>query len=394
MKHHSQLGFLDLIVNILKCTIYKCSNSHRAFFPIYIMKTSVVTAAFFLQTTLGAPLDKKESTFKIPSIGDDITKWTNELVGHVADLIWDHVPMSVVDAVVPHISLDLNAKLVQALALGIPNYNTDFGKIESLDDGRVKWLFEANDRTPDDPVIFYIHGGGYGWGPLPTMSLWPVEAYRQLNNDRLSCVWIDYSLSSEEYWPAPLQQAVQVFNELKKTSNNIIAVGDSAGGHTIVQLARHLKYPYPGVDAIDSLPDSIALLSPGLDWNLSDDEGSGKENKGKDILDAASVVGWGELETKNDTSVFHSPTFKIQNDTIDWSDTSLLPDASKIFVSYGDSEVLKDGTTAWVNMTGIEGRGATVYEKPQGTHDPIVFTGALDPTFNHLVTFLKGVIGN
>lgn len=356
------------------------------------MKHSFLFSAVFVQSVIGAPLEKRQSIFPIPNIGDDITHWTNELIGHVADLIWDNVPMSIVDTVVPHISLDLNAKLVQVFASGIPNYNTDFAKVDSLDNGRVKWLFEAEDRTSDDPVILYVHGGGYGWGPLPTMALWPVQAYKKLSNDRLSCVWLDYSLSNEDYWPAPLQQTVQVYNELRKSSNNIIAIGDSAGAHAMIQTARHSKYPYPGVDPIDSLPEAIALLSPAPDWDLDDSQGSAKEYKGVDLLDSFSVVGWGELETKNDTSVFHSFAFNIENDTIDWSDESILPDASKIFVTYGEDEVLKDGTELWLNRTQIESRGATIYVKPQGTHDPIVFVDQLDPSFDHLVGFLRGIL--
>lgn len=344
---------------------------------------------------VGAPLEKKNddtSTFRIPNIGDDITEWTNKLIGHVADLIWDHIPMNIVDAVVPHMSLDLNAKLVQPLAFGIPNFNTDFEDQKGLDTSRVRWLFEADNRTPEDPVIFYVHGGGYGWSALPTHSLWPVEMYKKLNNDRLSVLWLDYSLSSEHQWPMPLQQSVEVYNTLRNSCKNIILAGDSSGGHNIIQFSRHYKYPYPGIDTLDSLPEAMVLLSPAPVWNLNDNEGSAKKYKGVDWLDASSIVGWAELETKNDTSLISSFAFDIRNDTIDWSDNDILPDPHKIFVGYGEHEVLKDGVEVWLNKTQIEDRGATIFVKPQGTHDSLIVGGVLDAIFEPLHQFFSDVL--
>jgi len=86
--------------------------------------------------------------------------------------------------------------------------------------------------TPTGPVVLWLHGGGYVFGSAATHA----RAAASLATRAGATVFVpDYRLAPEHPWPAPLQDAATV---LKALNAPVAVVGDSAGGHLALALAR------------------------------------------------------------------------------------------------------------------------------------------------------------
>ena len=138
-----------------------------------------------------------------------------------------------------------------------------------------------------DSLILHIHGGGF-----ITLSPLSHENYTRkiVNNTGIPLISIDYRLSPEYSFPSALDDIYQVYtwliengeNDLNIKINNLILLGDSAGGNLILSLVyilliKGLKLPnmiilaYPAVK-MNIIPLSLSYLNslydPLLDYNL------------------------------------------------------------------------------------------------------------------------------
>ena len=86
--------------------------------------------------------------------------------------------------------------------------------------------------------IVYLHGGGWTFGTLDAFD--PV--CRELA-DASGCevVSVDYRLSPENPFPAPLDDAWQVLVAMAEPGKPIVVAGDSAGGHLAASLALRAR---------------------------------------------------------------------------------------------------------------------------------------------------------
>lgn len=188
--------------------------------------------------------------------------------------------MRVLADISPALSIDFNFNFLKAISKtsNLPNFNTPFYPVNGIAKNSVKRFIEADDRGEDDPVILYLHGGAYIYGLLPNELALLMDVWKQFNteSDRLSVLAVDYSIVNQATWPAPLQETAAVYNELTKTSKNIIVFGDSAGGHLALSLLRHIKYPVNSVPAVTVKPQGLVVLSPEV--NIYPDHGNGTKN--------------------------------------------------------------------------------------------------------------------
>lgn len=293
--------------------------------------------------------------------------------------------MKTAGEIIPQTSLDFDASLTAVLAGGIPNFNKAFDSVNGVDGSKVKWLVEANDRTEDDPVVLFFHGGGYVTGVLPTYYPALLNYYRDIGNDRLSILMLDYTLTKDASHPKQLQEAAAVYNTLTNSSKNIILEGDSSGGNLALILLRHSKYPIDSVEPVSTLPTGLMLYSPWVNLYPDGNNGTMASNYGKDILNANALQQMGVLfapdeETRNSTALNQ---FK---DYIDWSE--VLPDPSKIFVAFGGHEVLAADIRNWANIAKLEENGAQVLNDTTGIHDGFTFT-VLSNYYHDVVDFHK-----
>lgn len=113
-----------------------------------------------------------------------------------------------------------------------------------------------------DRCVLYLHGGGYSVGSLDSHhALMATLAVAS----QAAVIGLDYRLAPEYTYPAALDDAVAAYVELMKSTpaENIMIVGDSAGGG--LALATALRLKEEGV----MLPACVSLLSPSTDLTCS-----------------------------------------------------------------------------------------------------------------------------
>ena len=148
-------------------------------------------------------------------------------------------------------------KLDSSLTSKLPNYGKKFDK-------QSYWIVEKPNRKPDDPVLIYLHGGGYFLGIVPQQIESMVTTYYLLDaskRENLSILVLDYNLTCQGYpIPHQLSQLVETYSNLVKNgAENLLLMGDSAGGNLAVTFTQYLRLsnsvnlPYP---------KSCVLISP------------------------------------------------------------------------------------------------------------------------------------
>ncbi|ONH66207.1 putative steryl acetyl hydrolase mug81 [Cyberlindnera fabianii] len=270
----------------------------------------------------------------------------------------------------------------------IPGYGKIF-TAPNVDKGRIGWFVEAKDRTPDDPVILYAHGGGYLVGFLPPF-IWISNAiYSALGNNRLSILLLDYTLTLDKVFPQQLIEFTETFNQLSKTSNNIILMGDSAGGHLCLQFLRHQNYKqFSGVVAANTSAATTGgiFLSPWVNVYPDPNDGTFKTNYGKDYL-TARLMQHGTEVNLPERWMYTDPAFNMYKDAIDWD--SFLP--PKVFVSRGENEVLYDSIGDWTELAGFDGND-TLFTDPDGVHDSAVLVQEDSDIIPEIITYLRDIL--
>lgn len=97
-----------------------------------------------------------------------------------------------------------------------------------------------------DRVLINLHGGGFAIGGGMVAEAIPIA-----NKAEVTVIAVDYRLSPEHPFPAPVDDAVAVYTELLKTyrPENIAIYGTSAGGFLTAQTMMRLRaenLPQPG----------------------------------------------------------------------------------------------------------------------------------------------------
>ena len=132
----------------------------------------------------------------------------------------------------------------------------------------------------DQPVTFFIHGGGFSFGSVEEYHLLVGKMAKVTGTVMIS---VEYRLAPEHPFPAALNDCYAVLRWLQEHApeiggdkNRICVMGDSAGGNIATALTlrcRDEKIPqpscqvliYPGVTFVDTLFDSRVYfgLNPG-----------------------------------------------------------------------------------------------------------------------------------
>lgn len=203
-----------------------------------------------------------------------------------------------------------------------------------------RFVVEADNRQPEDPVLLYFHGGGYVFGLETSHVNFLIQLAKRMDNPRLSIIAVDYSLAPESPYPAQLREAAELYRNLVDIEGckNIILGGDSAGGNLSITLTAHLKYHNPLAPVPQNYvkPSAIFLISP---WLVLSPEikGSYHTNFKSDMLGVGPLE-WSNAyssDQKTRDSVWNSPGYAAADY---WKD--VFPDNTLITV--GDKEVMVD----------------------------------------------------
>ncbi|KAF9078044.1 Alpha/Beta hydrolase protein [Rhodocollybia butyracea] len=210
-------------------------------------------------------------------------------------------------------------------------------------EGNAKLMWITEKRT--DRVLFYIHGGAYVMPVNPIMlgfsALVQEENLKRGNTDDFGVVAVTYSLHPERF-PAQLTDITLGLTHLISSGvkqENIVLIGDSAGGNLIAQLLAHtlhpIKYPKPLGGA--------CLLSPWL--SMDTPTPSHKTNNSFDVVSSAWLLKCGRLYVEG-VPKNHIPYIKPNTCGPEehWF-ADLDKYVSRVLITGGDKEVLFDDAT-------------------------------------------------
>lgn len=160
------------------------------------------------------------------------------------------------------------------------------------------WLMEARNRTPNDPVLIFYHGGGYLFGFRSDSHLQFIINLAKELPSNYSILLVDYPLSPH---PAPLNYNLQLWEELFNEQNlqNVITIGDSAGGHIILNSLASIISNDHNIEIKFPQRFKHVLISP---WILLT-KGHPHLSKNYDIIDPDRSDVWSKIFTQNSTSI-------------------------------------------------------------------------------------------
>ena len=132
--------------------------------------------------------------------------------------------------------------------------------------------------------VFYIHGGGFAAGSARERR--GITQYITANFG-YNCVSIDYRLAPENRWPAQIDDcfaAYRAFTVQCQDPENIVLMGESAGGMLSLSLALLLKKRAEELPGAEKIPMPKAIVSLSSCVTHAEHFPSHSENIGKDII--------------------------------------------------------------------------------------------------------------
>jgi monoterpene epsilon-lactone hydrolase len=198
-------------------------------------------------------------------------------------------------------------------------------KIERTD-GPVKgeWIIPPG-ASKNDPIVYYLHGGGYISGSAKTNRPITVPLARRLKRRVFA---LDYRLAPEHRFPAAVDDAVAAYRWLVSTGIDaqfISVAGDSAGGGLALALVLALR------DQSEKLPSCVVCLSPWTDMTGSG-ESVGANSQRDAMFDGEDIGAYASayLGSQSAETPLASPAF---------GDFAGLP---PFYIEVGENEVLLD----------------------------------------------------
>lgn len=239
-----------------------------------------------------------------------------------------------------------------AIVQNIPNFGKRYLE-------KAYWLVEQPDRTPEDLVLIYCHGGAYFLQLSMPQAESLLAIYCLLSKEkrkRVSILVLDYRLACHGYtFPCQMDDLHQLYYSVKKTSSRIGLMGDSAGGNLAIGFTQYLKLQNAPPE---DYPLLLALISPWLnifpDADTLHKDSSYMTNGDGDIVPFHSFVDASKRELilgKEDRySLIWSPATKVPPTSDDWTSLPTYNDPRrKIFLLTGEDETLRDDSIYWAN---------------------------------------------
>lgn len=120
-------------------------------------------------------------------------------------------------------------------------------------------VFSWNKKKDKQPIIFYLHGGGYAFPPYPTHYFFLRSVVRKTN---AQVIFPQYLKTPKYSYKESVPYVLTLYKQMLKENvndNPIILMGDSSGGGMALGLADALREE--GIQQ----PDEIIAISPWLD---------------------------------------------------------------------------------------------------------------------------------
>ncbi|KAI5957720.1 hypothetical protein KGF57_002986 [Candida theae] len=235
-------------------------------------------------------------------------------------------------------------KLVHPALTKLNKYGKRFDK-QSI------WLVEAPNRSKSDPIIIYSHGGGYFLETQPSQLESVLSFYHLLDEEKkqkTSVLVLDYKLvGAGALVGEQLYELVATYEKLAAEGNdNIVLLGDSAGGNLSVALLQYLKQARnPSLP----WPRSAVLISPWMkivpDQHQITPGHSFHDNESRDMIQSQIFKEERRIELlgdKNHADLLISPG-NLEYKPSDWNDIPTFnAKGYSTFILAGEHESLRD----------------------------------------------------
>lgn len=228
------------------------------------------------------------------------------------------------------------------------------------------------DGADADGVILYLHGGSYVVGSARTGANLAAPLSRRSGVPAIS---LDYRLAPEHPFPAGIHDALAAYRELVEDGQNIVIVGDSAGGGLALATliaARAEGLPQPAGVVLLSPWTDVSLKSPSMDSRGDDDPLFSRAN----MAESAGFY-LGRAEARNELA---SPIF---------ADLKGLP---PLLVQVGTAEILLDDSLRLVARAAEQDVDVSLDVIAGAPHVFQYFAGFMseaDEALDHAATFIK-----
>lgn len=180
--------------------------------------------------------------------------------------------------------------------------------IETIDRDGVKgdWIWAP--RSREDRVLYYIHGGGYGWG---SPRLYHEFAYRLSKATKARVFLLDYGLAPDVVAPTQLNESLAAYDYIRAAypDASFAIAGDSAGGGLSASTMVAIR------DSGRPKLVAAALIAPWVDITGSGE--SMQSNWAKDTMLDARGINYGADRFRGDLQAddpIVSPLFADQHD--------------------------------------------------------------------------------
>lgn len=248
----------------------------------------------------------------------------------------------------------------RAERMGLKDFNRLFGG----ENYSARWIHQTPDRTATDPVIIYMHGGGYALKLGPPQVEYIIWFARKFADKRVSVLLLDYTVSKVGRYPMQLREASALYKELAESCENIWLMGDSCGGHLAISVISHMNDPVPSVPVLECVqPTGLILLSP---WVCIDTKhGESFQTKAQcDIINKTRLDQMQEMFC--DECYLEDPNvnFILRENADFWK--KVLP--AQTVAVWGGDESLRDSIVQWTKNAGVE----RAFEEPYGVHDAML----------------------
>ncbi|WP_371404017.1 alpha/beta hydrolase [Kribbella sp. NBC_00662] len=228
------------------------------------------------------------------------------------------------------------------------------------------------DGADADGVILYLHGGSYVVGSARTGANLAAPLSRRSG---VPAVSLDYRLAPEHRFPAGIHDALAAYRELVESGQNVVIVGDSAGGGlglATMIAARAEGLPQPAGAVLLSPWTDVSLKSPSMDSRGDDDPLFSRAN----MAESAQFY-LGGTDPSNELA---SPVF---------ADLKGLP---PLLVQVGTAEILLDDSLRLVARAAEQDVDVSLDVIAGAPHVFQYFAGVMteaDEALDHAATFIK-----
>ncbi|CAI5756349.1 unnamed protein product [Candida verbasci] len=255
------------------------------------------------------------------------------------------------------------------------------------------WIHKS--EVPNPTVLIYLHGGGYLLNMFESQFVFITALHYALNDKaakNVSILVVDYSITMFNHvYPTQLYECLTSYNNLVKAGySKIMLLGDSAGSHMSLSIARSISYPeevkqqFEGTKFklnfnVSSLPQPKALLldapwvQPCTPPTLPTRHGVSFYG---DLGSLDTKMGEFYLGDNDLKKVNNFMTFTNTNWEDHWAKVDPINNGNTLMI-VGEREIFRDSAEDFYHLIN-KNNNIEYYTEPGGIHAGMVYVESLD----------------